>query len=96
MEIRKYQRTMDLLIKKAPFIRLVREITYACTSGVLFGGPVVTDYKWSKGGLAAIQEAAEQYLTLLFEDANLLAIHARRVTIQQKDMQLARRLQGKK
>ena len=61
---------------------------------MLFSEPVVTDYKWSNRGLEAIQEAAEQYLTLLFEDANLLAIHARRVTIQKKDMELARRLRG--
>ena len=97
MEIRKYQRTTDLLIKKAPFIRLVREITHVCS--LPFGGGLVDngtfrEFRWSRGGLAALQEAAEQYLTLLFADTNLLAIHARRVTIQQKDMQLARRLCG--
>jgi len=42
----------------------------------------------------ALQEAAEAYLVHLFEDTNLLAIHAKRVTIMQKDMQLARRIRG--
>ena len=50
--------------------------------------------RWQVTALTALQEAAEAYLVGLFEDANLLAIHAKRVTIQQKDIQLARRIRG--
>ena len=44
----------------------------------------------------ALQEASEAYLVSLFEDTNLAAIHAKRVTIQPKDLQLARRLRGER
>ncbi|GAA5855182.1 hypothetical protein JCM9279_007581 [Rhodotorula babjevae] len=83
-EIRRYQKTTELLIRKAPFIRLVREI---CTNE----GQTM---RWQAAALGALQEAAEDYLVALFEDTNLCAIHAKRVTVQPKDMQLARRLRG--
>ena len=64
MEIRKVQRTTELLMKKAPFIRVVRDITHDCgsSSGGGLNHRKFRDYRWSRGGLAALQEAAEQYL----------------------------------
>lgn len=85
-EIRKYQRSTDLLIKRAPFQRLVRELTQAYKA----------DIRFQSLGLLALQEAAEAYLVGLFEDTNLCAIHAKRVTIKPTDMQLARRIRGER
>ena len=50
--------------------------------------------RWTRGAIDAIHEAAEIYLVNLLEDANLLAIHARRFTVQPRDIQLARRIRG--
>ena len=85
-EIRHYQKTSDLLIRKAPFQRTCKEIMQSYN----------TEYKCQSLALEALQEAAEAYLVGLFEDTNLCAIHARRVTIMGKDVQLARRLRGEK
>lgn len=87
-EIRKYQKNTDLLIRKAPFQRLAREIL-AEIRGV--DGSV----RMQGSALAAIQEASEAYLVRLFEDINHCAIHAKRVTIQPKDLALATRIRGK-
>ena len=83
-EIRFYQKNTELLIQRAPFARIVKEImqdynTEFCVQGV---------------ALDALQDATEAYLIGLFEDTNLLAIHAKRVTITTKDMQLAQRIRG--
>ena len=83
-EIRKYQKGTDLLLRRRPFQMLVREIAYEFK----------TDARFQSTALLALQEAAEAYLVQLFEDTNLCAIHAKRVTIQVKDMQLARRIRG--
>lgn len=83
-EIRRYQKSTDLLIRKAPFQRLVREIAQE------FRG----DLRFQSTAVLALQEASEAYLIGLFEDTNLCAIHAKRVTIMPKDMQLARRIRG--
>ena len=83
-EIRKYQKSTKLLLRKLPFQRLVREVA----------DEFMSDLRMNSHALAAIQEASEAYLTNLFEDANLCAIHAKRVTIMPKDMQLARRIRG--
>lgn len=83
-EIRKYQKSTELLLRKIPFQRLVREIAQDFNREIRFQSSAVL----------AIQEAAEAYLTCLFEDTNLCAIHAKRVTIMPKDMQLARRIRG--
>eukprot|EP00741_Cyanophora_paradoxa_P021651 tig00000241_g20897.t1 len=83
-EIRKYQKTTNLLIRKLPFARLVKQVSTSFATGL----------RWQEHAIAAIQEAAENYLVHLFEDANLCAIHAKRVTIMPKDMQLARRIRG--
>ena len=85
-EIRKYQKSTEVLIRKLPFSRLVREI----------GQDIKTDLRFQSSALGALQEAAEAYLVTIFEDSNLAAIHARRVTIQPKDLNLARRLRGEK
>ncbi|GIL50367.1 hypothetical protein Vafri_6593 [Volvox africanus] len=84
-EIRKYQKTTGLLIRKLPFARLVREIS----------NRMLTDpFRWTVEAMMAIQEASEDMLIHLLEDCNLCAIHAKRVTIMPKDMQLARRIRG--
>jgi len=82
-EIPKYQKSTDLLICKLPFQRFLREVTQD------FHG----DIRYQATALAASQEASEAYLIGLLEDTNLHAIHARRVTIMPKDMQLSRRIQ---
>ncbi len=85
-EIRKYQKSTDLLIRKLPFQRLVREIAQDYKS----------DLRFQSSAVAALQEASESYLVGLFEDTNLCAIHAKRVTIMTKDLQLARRIRGER
>ncbi|GMK57262.1 hypothetical protein CspeluHIS016_0400960 [Cutaneotrichosporon spelunceum] len=87
-EIRKYQKSSDLLLAKLPFSRVVREIAYNVTS--IAAG----ELRWQSSAILALQEAAEAFLVHLFEDSNLCAVHAKRVTIMVKDMQLARRLRG--
>lgn len=92
-EIRRYQKSTELLIRRLPFQRLVREISENVT------GPM-TNWneapRWQAAAIGAMQEAAEAYLVNLFEDVNLLAIHAKRVTIMPKDMHLARRIRGER
>ncbi|KAL2902160.1 histone H3.3 [Bienertia sinuspersici] len=86
-EIRKFQKSTELLIRKVPFQRLVREVAQDF---------MVTDLRFQSHAIMALQEAAEAYLVSLFEDTNLCAIHAKRVTIMPKDIQLARRLRGER
>jgi histone H3-like centromeric protein A len=88
-EIRKYQRSFDLLISKLPFARLVREVALD-----LLPAEVGAELRWQSHAIMALQEATEAFLVHLFEDTNLCAIHAKRVTIMQKDIQLARRIRG--
>ena len=91
-EIRKYQKSTELLMRKLPFQRLVREVANDITAGMRFPeGP-----RWQSQAVVALQEAAEAYLVHLFEDSNLEAIHAKRVTIQAKDIQIARRIRGER
>lgn len=85
-EIRKYQKSTELLIRKLPFQRLVRELAQEYRS----------ELRFQSTAILALQEAAEAYLVGLFEDTNLCAIHAKRVTIMPKDMQLARRIRGER
>ena len=91
-EIRKYQKTTELLIRKLPFQRLVREIANDFGTGSSFGNGV----RFQSAAVVALQEAAEDYLVHLFEDSNLEAIHGKRVTTQAKDIQLARRIRGER
>jgi histone H3 len=89
-EIRRYQRSSNPLIGKLPFRRLVREVA------VGFSAASGSPYRFQPSAVLALQEAAEAYLVGLFEDANLCAIHARRVTVMPKDIQLARRIRGER
>ena len=93
-EIRRYQFGTELLIRKAPFSHLVREITYDIQKGL-------DDYsdkveRWTSQALGALQEASEAYITSLFEDSNILTIHSKHVTVMPKDMHLIRRIRGEK
>ena len=85
-EIRKYQKSTELVIRKLPFQRLVREIAQ----------DFKTDLRFASGAILALQESAEAYMVGLFEDTNLCAIHARRVTIMPRDIYLARRIRGER
>ena len=88
-EIRRYQKSTELLIRKLPFQRLVREI--AGDLKVILS-PLCGKVRFQSLAIKALQEASEAYLVGLFEDTNLCAIHAKRVTIMPKDIQLARRI----
>ena len=85
-EIRRYQKSTELLCRKLPVARLIREIAQDFR----------TDLRFQASAIGALQEAMEAYMVKLFEDTNLCAIHAKRVTIMPKDMQLARRIRGER
>ena len=85
-EIRRYQKSSELLIRRMPFQRLVREIAQIHNPYVRF----------QSGAILALQESVEAYLVGLLEDSNLCAIHAKRVTIMPKDMQLVQRIRGER
>ena len=85
-EIRKYQKSTQSLIPKLPFRRLVREITQNEKQ----------DIRMQETALEALQEAAETYLVRLLDDANLCALHTRRITLMPRDIQLARRIRGER
>ena len=85
-EIKRYQKSTELLIRKLPFQRFVRELMQ----------DIKTDVRFKASSILALQEASESYLINLFTDANLCAIHSKRVTVMPKDLQLARRLRGER
>ena len=85
-DIRHFQASTALLIQKLPFQRVVREIAQ----------DYKTDLRFQSAAVLCLQEATEAYLVRLFDDANLCAIHAERVTIMPKDIQLARRIRGER
>ena len=85
-EIRRYQKNGELLIRKLPFQRLVRKVAQMFKD----------DVRFQSHAIMALQECSEIYLTSLFEDANLCAIHAKRVTIMPHDIQLARLIRGER
>ena len=87
-EIRQYQKSTDLLIRKLPFQRLVREITQDIFAGL--------GLRFQSTAILAIQEASEAYIVQLFQDTNLCAMHGKRVTVMVKDIRLARRIRGDK
>jgi histone H3 len=101
-EIRRYQKGTELLIRKAPFQRLVREIMLDLPYKHLKGYPelrssVNTDQRarrMQSTALLALQEAAEAFMIGFFEDTNECAIHAKRVTIMPKDMHLVKRIRN--
>ena len=93
-EVRRYQRSTENLIKRTPFQKLIREISQEyriCPDGP--GTPSV-QVQFQSTAIAALQEAAENFIAGLFEDVNLLAIHARRVTIMPRDIHLVLCIRG--
>ena len=92
-QIRQYQKSTELLIRKLPFQRLVWEIA---SDGEIITSPLCGKVRFQSAAIMALQEAAEAYLVGLFKDTNLCAIHAKRVTIMPKDIQLARRICGER
>ena len=93
-EIRRYQQSTESLIRKTPFNKLIKEISQEyriCPEGP--GTPSV-QVRFQSTALAALQEAAENYLVGLFEDMNLLAVHTKRVTVMPRDIRLALRIRG--
>ena len=92
-EIRRYQKSTELLIRKLPFQRLVWEIA---GDHKIITSPLCGKVKFQSLAIKALQEASEVYIVGLFEDTNLCAIHAKRVTIMPKDIQLARRIRGER
>ena len=92
-QIRQYQKSTELLIRKLPFQRLVREIA---SDSEVIKSPLCGKVRFQSAAIMALQEATEAYLVGLFEDSNLCAIHARRVTIMPKDIQLARRIRSER
>jgi len=100
-EVRKYQRSTELLFRKGIFLRMVRDVAQEANmvgSSFLFCLPSlfksdhIQEVRFSKSSLAAMQEATEAYLVGMLEDTNLCAVHAKRVTIMPRDMDLCRRL----
>lgn len=85
-EIRQYQKSTDLLIRRAPFRRLVREIII----------DMGKDVRMQADACEAIQEASETYLVSLLADASAAAVHARRATVRPADLHLARKLRGER
>ena len=93
-EIRRYQLSTENLIKCTPFQRLIREISQEYRIQPNGPGTPSVQVQFQSTAIAALQEAAENYIVGLFEDVNLLAIHARRVTIMPRDIRLALRIRG--
>ena len=81
-EIREYQKTGGLLIPKQPMLRFVKEIIHQFKA----------DFRIQESALNVLREAAEAFLVAFFENSNLCAIHGKRVTILQKDMELVKKL----
>ena len=93
-EIRWYQKSTENLIKWTPFQRLIREISQEYRIWPDGPGTPSVQVRFQSTAIAALQEAAKNYIVGLFEDVNLLAIHARRVTIMPRDIRLALRIRG--
>ena len=83
-QIRKYQKSTELLIRKLPFQRLVREVAQKIDNTLRFQSTAIL----------ALQEASEAFLVTMFEKVNLCAIHGNRVTIKPKDILLWKRMMG--
>ena len=93
-EICRYQKSTKCLIKKSSFQKHIQEISqeyWICPQGL--GTPSV-QVRFQSTAIAALQEAAENFIVGLFEDVNLLAVHAKRVTVMPRDIRLALRIHG--
>ena len=93
-EIRRYQRSTENIIKRTPFQKLIREILQEYRICPDSPGTPSVQVRFQSTAIATLQEAAENYIVGLFEDVNLLANHARHVTIMPRDIQLALRIRG--
>lgn len=87
MEIRKLQKSTHNLIRRLPFQRLVKEYVQKFEP---------EPFRIQRSALFALQEAAEAIVVEMMEDTNLAAIHAKRITIKPKDIQLANRIRGRR
>lgn len=92
-EIRKYQKSVNLLIPRLPFGKLVRQIAHQISSELNLGKPA-SNVQFQMSAVVALQELTENYLVRLLEDSNHNAIHANRVTVQTKDLLLTQRARG--
>ena len=93
-EIKRYQQSTECLIKRTPFSKLIKEILQeyrVCPDGA--GMPSV-QVRFQSTAVATLQEAAKNFLVGLFKDVNLLAVHAKRVTVMLCDIRLALRIRG--
>ena len=93
-KIRRYQKSTECFIKRTPYQKLFREISQeyrACPDGP--GTPSI-QVRFQSTAIAALQEAAENFIVGLFEDMNLLAVHAKRVMVMPRDIRLALRIRG--
>jgi histone H3 len=84
--IKKYQKKTDLVIRKLPFQRLVRD----------FAVDFMPESRFQPSALSALQECTEAFLVGLMEDTQLCTLHAKRITCMKRDMQLAKRIRGDK
>ena len=93
-EIRRYQKSTECLIKRSPFQKLIREISqeyHICPQGPRTPSMQV---RFQSTAMAALQAAAENFIVSLFEDVNLLAVHAKRIMVMPRDIRLALRIRG--
>ena len=93
-EIRRYQKSTECFIKRSPFQKLIREISQGCRVCPDGPGTPCIQVRFQSTAIAALQEAAENFIVGLFEDINLLAVHAKRVTVMPQDDRSALRIRG--
>ena len=93
-EIRRYQKTTECLIKRSPFKKLIREISQEYRVCPDCPGTPSIQVRFQSTAIAALQEAAENFIVGLIEDVNFLAVHAKRVTVMPRDVRLALRIRG--
>ena len=93
-EIRRYQKSTECLIKRSPFQKLIQEILQEYHICPQCPGTPSIQVRFQSTAIAALQEAAEDFIVGLFEDVNLLVIHAKRVTVMPRDIRLGLRIRG--
>ena len=93
-EIRRYQKSTESLIKRSPFQKLIREISQEYHICPQVPGTPSMQVRFQSTNIAALQEAAENFIVGLFEDVNLLAVHTKRVTVMLRDIRLVLRIRG--
>ena len=93
-KIRRYQKSTKCLIKRSPFQKLIQEISQEYCIYPQGPGTPSMEVRFQSTAIAALQEAAENFIVGLFEDVNLLAVHAKRDMVMQRDIRLALRIRG--